>query len=128
MVGYPFDNSMVVRHDSNQLVVKEAVMREEQRQVRRQIDVDATPEEVWEALVTEEGRERWLDEPDTQIHIETLEPPERLVWWWAGEDRPATRVDFRIVELPAGTRVIVTESSPRFPLATLAACFALVAA
>jgi uncharacterized protein YndB with AHSA1/START domain len=104
-------------------------MPSEQQQVRREIDVQATPEEVWEALVTEEGRERWLeDEADREIHIETLEPPDRLVWWWAAEDRPATRVDFRIVELPAGTRVIVTESAPRFPLAMLAASFALVLA
>jgi uncharacterized protein YndB with AHSA1/START domain len=58
--------------------------------VSREIDVDAPPEQVWEALATEEGRERWLDEP--------------------------------------GRDMIVTESTPSFPLATLAASFALVAA
>ncbi len=35
-----------------------------QTEVSREVEVEATPEEVWEALVTEEGRERWLDEPD----------------------------------------------------------------
>ncbi|HEY0517350.1 MAG TPA: hypothetical protein VGD00_09535 [Solirubrobacteraceae bacterium] len=96
--------------------------------VRRHVDVEATPEEVFEALVTEQGRERWLQEDDRQIHIESCEPPERLVWWWAGEDEPATRVSFDIVALPSGARVIVTETAPRFPLPALAARFALVAA
>src|SRR5580700_6565300 len=86
--------------------------------VRREIDVDASPEEVFAALVTEEGRERWLDEPEREIHVEVLDVPHRLVWWWAGEDQPATRVEFLVLagiapDLP--TRVIVTESSPALP-------------
>jgi uncharacterized protein YndB with AHSA1/START domain len=94
--------------------------------VSREIDVDAQPEEVWEALATEEGRERWLDEPGRDIHVEALDFPHRLVWWWAGPQEPATRVEFLLVAAPAGTRVIVTESAPSFPLAMLAASFALV--
>ncbi len=96
--------------------------------VSREIDVDAQPEEVWEALATEEGRERWLDEPRRDIHVEALDFPHRLVWWWAGPEEPATRVEFLLVAAPAGTRVIVTESAPSFPLAMLAASFALVCA
>ena len=99
-----------------------------QTEVRREVDVEATPEEVWEALVTEEGRGRWLDEPGREIHIESSEPPSRLVWWWGGEEEAATRVAFQIVELPRGTRVVVTESSPSFPIAMLAESFTLVAA
>jgi uncharacterized protein YndB with AHSA1/START domain len=94
--------------------------------VRREIDIDASPEEVWEALVTEEGRERWLGEPQREIHVEVLDAPHRLVWWWAGEEEPATRVEFLIVagrEIRAGTRVVVTESVPKFPLAMLAGAF-----
>jgi uncharacterized protein YndB with AHSA1/START domain len=94
--------------------------------VRREVDIEASPEEVWEALVTEEGRERWLAEPERDVHIEVLDAPHRLVWWWAGEDEPATRVEFLVVAAPSGTRVVVTESEPAFPLATLAASFALV--
>jgi uncharacterized protein YndB with AHSA1/START domain len=119
---------MVVNDNSNQLVVKrEAAM---QTEVRREVEVEATPEEVWEALITEEGRERWLEEPDRrEIHIESADPPRRLVWWWGSEEQSATRVDFRIVALPSSTRVVVTESSPSsFPLAMLASSFALVAA
>jgi uncharacterized protein YndB with AHSA1/START domain len=96
--------------------------------VRREIDVDATPEEVWEALATDEGRERWLEEPEREIHVEVLEAPHRLVWWWAGAEEPATRVEFLIVAAPAGTRVVVTESVPSFPIAMLAASFERVLA
>jgi len=92
--------------------------------VRREIHVEASPEEVWEALATDEGRERWLGEPDRQIHVQVLDPPNRLVWWWAGPEEPATRVEFLIVagiDAQAPTRVLVTESAPRFPIAMLAA-------
>ncbi|HTA05284.1 MAG TPA: SRPBCC domain-containing protein [Solirubrobacteraceae bacterium] len=94
----------------------------------REVEVEASPEEVFEALVTEEGRETWLQEPDREVYIEVVEAPSRLVWWWASEDEPATRVEFEIVAAPAGTRVVVTESEPAFPIATLAASFAPVLA
>jgi uncharacterized protein YndB with AHSA1/START domain len=96
--------------------------------VTREVEVEATPGEVWEALATEEGRDRWLAEADRDIHIETLDPPHRLAWWWGGEELPFTRVAFELLPSAVGTRVIVTESSPAFPLATLAASFSLVAA
>ncbi|MGA2453251.1 MAG: hypothetical protein ABSG93_06985 [Solirubrobacteraceae bacterium] len=94
--------------------------------VRREIDVEATPEEVFEALATEEGRERWLSEPEREIHVEVLDAPHQLVWWWAGAEQPATRVEFLIVAGTAAdepTRVVVIESAPSFPLAMLAASF-----
>jgi uncharacterized protein YndB with AHSA1/START domain len=94
---------------------------------QREIVVEASPEEVWEAIATEEGRGRWLGE-DRDVHIETLDPPHRLSWWWAGVDEPATRVEFLIVAMPAGARVIVTETAPFLPLAMLAASFQLVLA
>ena len=95
---------------------------------RTEVEIDATPEEVWEALVTEEGRETWLDEPERDVHIEVVQAPSRLVWWWTAEDEPATRVEFQIVAVPAGTRVIVTESEPAFPISLLARSFARVPA
>ena len=96
--------------------------------VSREIDIEASPEEVWEALATEQGRERWLQEPEREIEVEVLDAPHRLVWWWSSYEEPPTRVEFLLVPAIAGTRVVVTESVPSFPIATLAASFALVAA
>ncbi|HUA73800.1 MAG TPA: SRPBCC domain-containing protein [Solirubrobacteraceae bacterium] len=119
---------MVVNNNSNHLVVKEMVPVARAEVAQTEIEIDASPEEVWEALVTEEGRERWLQEPDRDIHVEVVESPSRLVWWWVGEEQPATRVEFIVEATPGGTRVVVTESEPSFPLPALAASFALVAA
>ena len=92
---------------------------------RREIEIEATPEEVWEALATEEGREEWLEDAlEREILVETAEEPHRLVWWWWTEDAPATRVEVLVVAAPVGARVVVVESEPSFPLATLAARFA----
>jgi uncharacterized protein YndB with AHSA1/START domain len=94
--------------------------------VRREIDIDASPEEVWEALATEEGRDRWLEEdPEREIHVEVADEPSRLVWWWWRGDEPATRVELLVVAAPAGSRVVVVESQPAFPLVALAQSFAL---
>jgi uncharacterized protein YndB with AHSA1/START domain len=93
--------------------------------VRREIEIEATPEEVWEALATAEGRERWLQEDaEREIHVELSDEPSRLVWWWWRGDEPATRVELLVVAAPAGARVVVTESAPSFPLAALRASFA----
>ena len=96
--------------------------------VTREVDVDATRQEVWEALATEQGRERWLEEPERDIRVELVDEPQRLVWWWGTEDQPPTRVEFLLVAMPRGTRIVVTESIPSFPLAMLASSFELVLA
>ncbi len=93
--------------------------------VRREVEIEATPEEVWEALATEEGRDRWLEEdPEREVHVEVAEEPSRLVWWWWRGDEPATRVEVLVVAAPAGSRVVVVESRPSFPLVALATAFA----
>ena len=90
----------------------------------REIEIEAAPDEVWEALTTDEGRERWLDEPDREILVESEDAPHRVVWWWWRGDEPATQVEFLVVPVPDGTRVVVTERMPAVPLARLAAAFA----
>jgi uncharacterized protein YndB with AHSA1/START domain len=100
----------------------------QERAARTEVEVDASPEQVWEALVTDEGRETWLQEPDREVYVEVVQAPSRLVWWWGGEDEPATRVEFEIVAVPAGARVVVTESEPAFPISLLAMSFARVLA
>jgi uncharacterized protein YndB with AHSA1/START domain len=95
--------------------------------VRREVEIDATPEEVWDALVSEEGRRSWLDEPDREVQVEAVEAPHRLVWWWGDDDEPMTRVEVLVVASPPGARVVVVESAPSFPLTALAASFAAMA-
>lgn len=98
-------------------------------EVTREVEIEAPPEEVWQAVATAEGRERWLGEDEARdMEIATFEPHHRLVWWWRGGEGAPARVDFRIVAIPAGSRVIVTETAPRLPIADLAASFALAAA
>ncbi len=97
--------------------------------VRREIEIEATPEEVWEALATEEGRDAWLEpDPEREVHVEVVDEPSRLVWWWWRGEEPATRVEVLVVAAPAGSRVVVVESRPVFPLVALAASFALAVA
>jgi uncharacterized protein YndB with AHSA1/START domain len=98
--------------------------------VRREVTIEATPEEVWESLASEEGRDRWLaDGDEREIRIVVADQPAHLVWWWrSGAGAHETRVEFRVVAVPEGARVIVTETAPSFPLATLASALALVPA
>lgn len=94
----------------------------------REIEIEATPEEVWDALATEDGRERWLGEPEREVRVESADAPHRLVWWWWEGDEPETRVEFLLVPVPAGTRVLVTETAPAVPLARLRASLSMVLA
>ena len=97
--------------------------------IRREVDIDASPDEVWQALATEEGREAWLEpDPERELEVEAQQAPERLVWWWwRGEEQPR-KVVLDVIAVPWGTRVIVTESEPSFPMAQLCAAFARVPA
>jgi uncharacterized protein YndB with AHSA1/START domain len=119
--------------NSNRSVVKGERMRDSdepgtQDAVRREVTIEASPEEVWESLATEDGRERWLADGDERdVRIVLADQPERLVWWWRSGGRE-TRVEFRVVAVPEGARVVVTETMPSFPLATLASALALVPA
>jgi uncharacterized protein YndB with AHSA1/START domain len=94
-------------------------------QVRREIEVEATPEEVWDALTTPEGRERWLED-EREVLVETVNEPHQLVWWWWEDDEPATRVEILVAPTEIGSRVVVTERVPTFPLASMAAGMAVV--
>jgi uncharacterized protein YndB with AHSA1/START domain len=102
-------------------------MREDDEHVRREVEIEACPEEVWEALADEERREHWLDyDPERDIHVEVSEEPRRLVWQWGQDGEQSTRVEFLLLPTPAGARVIVTETAPSFPIEMFASSFALV--
>jgi uncharacterized protein YndB with AHSA1/START domain len=125
MCGYPFDNWMVVEST----IATDRLSKERTMMVHREIEIEATPEEVWDALATEEGRERWLDEPDREIWVESEDAPRRLVWWWWEGESDATRVEFLVVAAPVGSRVIVIEAEPaRVPVTALAMCLTAVLA
>ena len=111
---YPFDNYMVDKTEhSNQLVVNS-------------VDIDSTPEDVFDLLASEAGRDSWLEpDPDRTIVVEDEQPPRgdesgRISWWWwSGEDAPR-QVELWVVAIPAGSRVIAIESAPAIPLTMLA--------
>ena len=97
--------------------------------MEREVEIEASPGEVWEALATEEGRERWLEpDPGRELRVEVADRPSRLVWWWASGDDAPTRVEIRVEAVPMGSRVVVVESAPRLPLTALVSAFALAVA
>jgi hypothetical protein len=101
--------------------------------VTREVTIDAPLEDVWEAVSTEQGRERWLEpDDDRRIVVERTMAPSHISWWWWNEsdDEPARYVDVDVVAIPdGGTRVTVTESRPAMvPVARLVASLELVCA
>jgi uncharacterized protein YndB with AHSA1/START domain len=93
--------------------------------VTRSVEIDAEVQEVWETITTNEGRERWIEpDPNRVLIVDAEAAPDRISWWWWSADEPATHVVLRVVAIPTGTRVVVTETGPSsFPIAQLAASF-----
>jgi uncharacterized protein YndB with AHSA1/START domain len=87
--------------------------------VARDITIDGDPDEVWEALTDPELMAEWLG-TEREAVLEEAERAERLVFWWWEEDEPGSRVELRLVAVPEGTRVTVTEA-PVGPFALAAA-------
>jgi uncharacterized protein YndB with AHSA1/START domain len=94
--------------------------------VERELWLPATPEAVWEA-VTSDG---WLAdfvsldlrpggdarfESDGRVRtgwVEDVAAPERLSFWWAIDDEPASRVELRLEAREDSTRLRVVETRP----------------
>ena len=87
--------------------------------VARDITIDGDPDEVWEALNDPRLLAEWLGDDGLAL-VEESEPSERLVLWLCEEDEPGSRVELRLVAVPEGTRVTVTEA-PVGPFALAAA-------
>ena len=101
----------------------------ERASVTREVLIEAEQQEVWEAIASEEGRERWLEDAgERAVEVEVSEPPARVVWWWSPQEGVRTRVEFLIAPVVDGTRVLVRESAPRFPVEMLARCATMVLA
>jgi uncharacterized protein YndB with AHSA1/START domain len=105
--------------------------------VERDTLVEASPEEVWEALTDEDRLEEWLA-PDVELDpveggeivvrdgdeeragtIETVEEGERFAFTWSRPGEGESFVEFTIEALPGGSRVTVVET-PIGPTATAA--------
>ena len=105
--------------------------------VERDTLVEASPEEVWEALTDEDRLEEWLA-PDVELDpveggeiavrdgddertgtVETVEEDERFAFTWSRPGEGESFVEFTIEALPGGSRVTVIET-PIGPTATAA--------
>ena len=94
--------------------------------IQRELWLPATPEAVWDA-VTSDG---WLADRvtfdlrpggDAQFDsggrirsgwVEDVSAPERLSFWWAVGDEPASRVELRIEAHEDCTRLRIVETRP----------------
>ena len=96
--------------------------------VERETLVEASPDEVWEALTDEDRLEEWLA-PDVELEpyeggeiavrdgdgersgtVETVEEGERFAFTWSRPGEGESFVEFTIEPIPAGTRVTVVET------------------
>jgi uncharacterized protein YndB with AHSA1/START domain len=96
--------------------------------VERQVELDAAPDEVWDALAApdtwladegtlplEEGAVGHLveDGRSRTAVVEEVDPGRRLVYRWWDDDAPedASRVEVTLVGVGSGTRVAVRETA-----------------
>jgi uncharacterized protein YndB with AHSA1/START domain len=96
--------------------------------VERETLVEASPEEVWEALTDEDRLEEWMA-PEVELDpteggeisvrdgddhrtgtVETVEESERFAFIWSRPGEGESFVEFTLEPLPAGTRVTVVET------------------
>jgi uncharacterized protein YndB with AHSA1/START domain len=102
-------------------------MAEDTGQVTRSVDLDAGLDDVWRAVTEPGERALWLDDPDAvarQMRVDEADPGRRLVWtWWhPGDEGDASTVDVTLAPLDGGrTRLVVTETLPARPTATMSA-------
>jgi uncharacterized protein YndB with AHSA1/START domain len=94
--------------------------------IERELWLEATPEAVWDAVT----RDGWLAdrvrldlrpggdaefESDGRVRtgwVEDVAAPERLSFWWALDDEPASRVELTLAQRDGRTRVRVVEARP----------------
>jgi uncharacterized protein YndB with AHSA1/START domain len=105
--------------------------------VERDTLVEASPDEVWEALTDEDRLEEWLA-PEVELDpveggeiavrdgdeeragtVETVEEGERFAFTWSRPGEGESFVEFTIEALPGGSRVTVVET-PIGPTASAA--------
>ena len=98
------------------------------------VEIEATPDDVWQALTTDDGLAGWIGDGSTigdnvgdEIDVHDVVTGQRkrgvldevscghrlgYTWWPETEPTRATRVAISLEPTPIGTRVTVTESRP----------------
>jgi uncharacterized protein YndB with AHSA1/START domain len=108
--------------------LRDAKPDQEAHWVERETLVEASPEEVWEALTDEDRLEEWMA-PEVELDpteggeisvrdgddhrtgtVETVEESERFAFIWSRPGEGESFVEFTLEPLPAGTRVTVVET------------------
>lgn len=110
-------------------------MSENGTSVEREAVLPVAPDEVWEALTDDERLEEWLgdeveldpveggeltvsdEDGERSGTVETVVELERLGFTWARPGEAPSRVEFAVEAVPAGTRLIVTETPLTGPVA-----------
>lgn len=99
--------------------------------VRRSVELDAAPAEVWDALIEDALLGEWLaDEVELQAEpggeivcryangeerrgeVELVEEAERLAWSWRRDGGESTRVELVLDAVAERTRLTVIETAP----------------
>ena len=94
--------------------------------IERELWLPAPPDAVWDAVTSDgwladrvridlrPGGDAEFDSGDRIRNgwVEDVAAPERLTFWWAVDDEPASRVELRIEERGAGSRLRVVETRP----------------
>jgi uncharacterized protein YndB with AHSA1/START domain len=104
--------------------------------VERSVELAAPAEVVWDAITDADRLSDWFggrvaldpvpggagrfEDEDGEVRtarVDTVEPGRRLTfrWWGDADDSPITSVSFELVEVPEGTRVVVTETALLVP-------------
>jgi uncharacterized protein YndB with AHSA1/START domain len=110
--------------------------------VIREIDLGASPDDVWELLTDDEERSAWFGGPSTldlvpggagtftdpdgtvrHASVDAVDPGRRLAWTWA-DDEQGSRVSITLTPIEQGTRVRIVER-PLAPVASRMAAGAL---
>jgi uncharacterized protein YndB with AHSA1/START domain len=98
-------------------------------EVTREIELDAPPDEVWEVLTEPEQLEQWFandvefdldrggvfrwdDGDERHAVVEEVDAERRLaIRWWDPDGIEVSEVTFTLEPVPAGTRLVVTETA-----------------
>ncbi|MFP3914220.1 MAG: SRPBCC domain-containing protein [Actinomycetota bacterium] len=96
---------------------------DEQPEVERSVEIDATPEEIWERITDGELAEEWLGVTiaprpggpvtvpgeDTIGTVEEVDPDRSITWSWRQPDGDPSQVTIAIEPTPGGSRVTIVE-------------------